>query len=106
MSSYGGVPFVESGEFADPYWEVPNLRGYSMGVQLFRDCWTSEIRAAPGRAEALVAVLGGVTPDDVHTIELHGIGRFPKMVGTPVADTDISTPMQPYGGVREWEPHD
>ena len=103
---YGGVPFMESGRIADPYWEVPGLRAYSMGVQLFRDCWTSEIRAAPGRIEALVAVLGGEDPDDVHRIILRGIGKFRKMVGQDSGGYWHLDPMQPYGGVREWERND
>ena len=103
---YGGVPFVESDRSGDPYWEVPGLRAYALGVQLFRDCWTDEIQAGPGRAEALMAVLYRGPPDDVHTIELNGIGIFPQIVEKDSGGYWHLDPMQPYGGVREWEPHD
>ena len=102
---YGGVPFAESDDFTDPYWDVQNLRAYAMSVQLFRDCWTDEVRAAPARAEALVAVLGGVNPDDVHRIDLRGTGKFRNDSGGSGGYWHLD-PMLPYGGVREWERHD
>ena len=103
---YGGVPFAESQRSGIPYFGVPNLRAYAMSIHLFRDCWTDEIRRAPGRSEALVAGIVGEGADEVHRIDLRGIGIFPKMVGKDSGGYWDLDPMQPYGGVREWEPHD
>ena len=73
-----------------------------MNIHLFRDCWTDEVRGAPGRAEALVAGITGVGADDVHRVDLRAIAK---------SRSDISghwhlDPMLPYGGVREWERND